>query len=101
MIFERAFKAVAGQHRLARQRVLANEPAMAGQMLAGIFQPVAVKRQQIIERQSRLQLGAFQEAGVIQRQQEGQGPDQMRRHPHQSRRSRRDSRTSEISKLRR
>ena len=64
---ERAFEAVALQHRFARQCVFRIDPAMAGQMLARIFQPVAVVRQHIIERQPRLQLGALYHAGMIER----------------------------------
>ncbi len=56
---------------------------MAGQALAGIFQPIAVERQKVIQRQAGAQLQPFGQPGIVERQQEGQRAHQVRRNPHQ------------------
>ena len=84
VIFEGTLKTIGCQHRLACQRIFRRYPTMAGQVLGRIFQTVPVIRQKIIKRQSCLELGAFGNASVVERQKKGQRPHQMRRHAHQA-----------------
>src|SRR5690349_5303298 len=51
---------------------------MAGQALIGILEPGAVIREKIVERQPCAESGASREASAVERQQEGQGMNEVR-----------------------
>ncbi len=78
VIFESAGKAGAFQHRLARQRRPTRQKKMPRHLLRRFRAPVAVIGKNIIQRQSSAQSQPFADT-VIDRHQEGQRAQQMRR----------------------